>query len=83
MDPSKKKMCSLTEMDMLLVAAREGDIPKIERLVRLELDIDTRGRREELPNKHVGNTMLKEAAEHNQLEIIKFLIQQGADINLP
>lgn len=50
MDSPEMKMYSLTVMDVLLAVAREGDVARIERLVRPEVDIDTRGRREELPN---------------------------------
>ena len=81
MDPSEKKMYSLAEMDVLLAAAREGDVLTIGRLVRPELDIDTRGRHEDCPNERVGSTMLEKAATHSQLDTMKFLIQQGANID--
>ena len=84
MSPSKRDLYTSTEMEALLTAASEGDTTTLDRLLRLNVDIDTQGYHKVIAEEfsHVPVTMLEVAASHNQLEIMQYLIRKGADVNL-
>ena len=82
MDYAENRLYSLTEMDTLLAAAHKGDTTEIERHLRPNVDIDTRGGMEALPNEHIGPTMLEKAARYGQLETMRYLIRNGANVKL-
>ena len=81
MEPSQNNLYSDVEMGALLAEARIGNISDLRRLLKPGKDINTRGTSEYDPGERDGPTILEEAAHHIQLETMKFLIQEGADVN--
>lgn len=70
-------------MQSLLAAVSRGDIPTLESLLRNGADINTRGLFEGMTkDENEELTMLEAAASHCQLEIMKYLIHKGADVNM-
>ena len=84
MGPSEREPYSSTEMEALLAACSGGDLPVLERLLRDNKDIDTRGSllKDTSEGEEEKITMLDAAASHGQLEVIEYLIRKGADVNL-
>ena len=83
MDPAERDPYSSTEMEALLAASSGGDLPALERLLRDDKDIDTRGSMKNTnEDEDIKITMLDAAASHNQIEIVEYLIREGANVNL-
>ena len=84
MGSSERGSYSSIEMETLLAASSGGDLPVLERLLRDNKDIDTRGSLLKDTSEDEGEkiTMLHAAASHGQLEVIEYLIRKGANVNL-
>ena len=83
MGPPQKDPYSSTEMEALLAASSGGDLPALERLLRDNKDIDTRGSvRLTNEDEEVQITMLDAAASLGQIGTTEYLIRKGANVNL-
>jgi ankyrin repeat protein len=60
--------------DEILEAVRDGNVPKLKQLVRSKVKLDFSDTRELTP--------LMIAANDNNLEIVKILVESGANVNL-
>jgi ankyrin repeat protein len=59
--------------NILIDAARQGNVKEVERLLEAGADVNATNER--------GETVLMRAAEHGQTEACAFLIAKGADVN--
>lgn len=59
----------------IVKAAKEGDISRVERLIKRGADLDKKG--------DVGRTALTTAVRNGNMAISKILIEAGADVDLP
>ena len=83
MGPSERSPYSSNEMQALLAASSEGDLPALDRLLHDNKDINTRGSMKDTnEDEDVKITMLDAAASQGQIEIVEYLIRKGANVNL-
>lgn len=78
----KNEPYSCTKIYIILATASRGDLPALQRILRDGADIDTRGLFKDIAEgEGEEQTMLEVAASHRQLDIMEYLIPQGADVN--
>uniref|UniRef100_A0A8C5RBY0 NAD(+) ADP-ribosyltransferase n=1 Tax=Laticauda laticaudata TaxID=8630 RepID=A0A8C5RBY0_LATLA len=74
-DPAQSNVINDDGASPLMIAAVTGQIPLIQLLVSRNVDIDKQD------NVH-GWTALMQATYHGNKEVVKYLLNQGADVNL-
>jgi len=65
--------------DLLIVAARDGNLVRCEELLQSGADINTT---HSLSYVNDNNTPILEAAKHGHYQLVQFLLERGANINI-
>jgi len=61
-------------LTVLLLAAGRGDLAKVRRLIEDGLSVDAKN--------HIGGTTLMSSCASYQVEVVRFLLELGADVNI-